>query len=144
MKKIVSLCITFLFVFGFVSNIFSSQGCAVDINNFDEFSIDQVQKTFSNTLTQEQKTNTEDTTSDFLTISDIDCNLNISISKKIPLSNLFFTISDVCSLNYLYKYKLFDIIDRFNSNSITQYKMNFNSYIAVVLFDTNSIINYFI
>lgn len=147
MKKIISLVFSFLFVFNFVSNVFSSQVYDIDLNNFDNFSIEQVQKTFSNTLSQEQKTNTQDTVSDFLTLNDLNFNLNnnVQIKKANSLSNLFFELSSLHSLNYVYKYKLFENICGLNNNSgITQHKIKFNSYIAVVLFDTNSVLNYYI
>ena len=43
MKKIISLFIIFIFVFSLVPCAFAMETKAVDINSFDEFSIEQVQ-----------------------------------------------------------------------------------------------------
>lgn len=143
MKKIISLVFSFLFVFNFVSNVFSSQVCDIDLKKFDNFSIEQVKKTFSNTISQEQKNCTQDTAGDFLTLNDLSYNLNnIQIKKGNSLPNLFFELSNLHSLNYLYKYKLFENICSFNNSTITQHKIKFNSYIAVVLFNVNDVLNH--
>ena len=61
MKRIISLIIVFLFVFNLLPSAFAMQKETVDINGFDNFSVEQVQKTFANTLSQEQTTNNQDT-----------------------------------------------------------------------------------
>ena len=58
MKRIFSLIIAFLFVFNLLPSVFAAQTETVNINGFDNFSIEQVQKTFSNTITQNTKSDT--------------------------------------------------------------------------------------
>ena len=68
MKKIVSLFIIFMFLFNLVPYAFAMETKTVNINSFDEFSIEQVQNTFSDSLTQEKTSNnkTEQDTENFL------------------------------------------------------------------------------
>ena len=56
MKKILSLIIVFLFFFGLFSDAFAMETNSVDIDDFSTFSIEQVQNTFSNSLSQQQST----------------------------------------------------------------------------------------
>ena len=134
MKRIVSLIITFLFVFNLLPSAFAMQQGNVDINDFDSFSIEQVQKTFANTLSHEQATNTQDNEKQNLFLNEILCNpQSISfVEQNLSVENLFFE-NQKYGLNYLYQYKLFEKKKRLIG--ISEYKINFNSYIATVLVD---------
>ena len=134
MKRIVSLIIIFLFVFNLLPSVFAMQQETVDIGGFDSFSLEQVQKTFANTLSQEQTTNNQDNEKQDLSLNEVLCNpQNISfVEQNLSLENLFFE-SQKYGLNYLCQYKLFEKKKRLIG--ISEYKINFNSYIATVLVD---------
>ena len=139
MKKIVSLIVTFLFVFNLVPSVFAMQQETVDINGFDNFSIEQIQKTFSNTLSQEQTSNEQNTEKQVLSLNDILCNIQNVSSVKLNLSsNVLFSESNGHGLNYLYQYKLFE--RKFCPDGLSEYKINFNSYIATALFDIYGVV----
>ncbi len=139
MKKIISLIITLLFVFNLLPSVFAMQQETVDINSFDNFSIEQVQKTFSNTLSQEQASDNQNNEEQNLYLNEIFCNVqNISSLKLSFTSNVLFSESNGYGLNYLYQYKLFE--KKFQSDGISEYKINFNSYIATALFDIYGVV----
>lgn len=141
MKKIISLIITFLFVFNLLPSLFAMQQETVDINGFDSFSIEQVQKTFSNTLSQEQTSEKQNTEKQKLSFSDIFCNVqNISSIKLSSSNNTLFFENNVYGLNYFYQYKLFE--KNILSTGITEYKIHFNSYMATALIDIYDVVLY--
>ena len=141
MKRIVSLIISFLFVFNLLPSLFAMQHETVDIDGFDIFSIEQVQKTFSNTLSQEQTTNNQNDEKQMLSLKEVLCNpQNTSFAEQnLSFDNLFFE-SKKYGLNYLYQYSLFDRKDCLIG--IGEYKINFNSYIATALFDIYGVVFY--
>ena len=135
MKKILSLFVIFLFIINFVSIIFATENNDINLETFDNFSIEQVQKTFSNTLSN-TKTNTDKKeTSELFFFNKVDYNIqNTCFSKINNLSEIFFFKNVLCCLNnYIYKYKLFEK-NKFICG-ISEYKITFNSYFADVLFD---------
>ena len=88
MKKIFSLIIVFLFFFGLFSNTFAMKTNSVDIDDFSEFSIEQVQNTFSNSLSQQQSTDnkTEKQAADVCSFVDTDYTVpSFSVSKSIVM-----------------------------------------------------------
>ena len=141
MKKIVSLAIAFLFVFNLLSSVFASQSETVDVGAFDSFSIDQIQKTFSNTLSDEKKSEEQNDSSQVFILSE--CIYNVS-DFYFGVSNMsvnMFADKDLSrGLEYLYKYKLFER-DK-SLGGITEYKINLNSYIAIALVDIYGVIYY--
>ncbi len=141
MKKIVSLVIVFLFMFNLLPSLFASQVGTVDVNSFDEFSIEQVQKTFSNTLTQETKSDTQNQEEAlFVLSSDVACTTQIlSYTELSSSSNVFLSRETGDVLNYLYQYKLFEKNNL--SEGIAEYKINLNSYIAIVLVDVYGVVS---
>jgi len=140
MKKILSLFINFLFVFNFVSVAFSVQNDIVDFESFDNYSIEQVQNVFSNALTTTQSSNNQNDKDKLVTLNAFCINgSNISFSNEKTTKVFFSYIDKLFDNNYFYKYKLFERYCLFTKTSITEYKMNFNSYIAVVLFDINNL-----
>lgn len=135
MKRIFSLIIVFLFLFNLLPSVFAVQTETVDINGFDSFSIEQVQKTFSNTISQNSKSDTKDSNEqDFLLNTFVYNSQDISFMKvNKSLSNIFFSEKVTGVVDYLYQYKLFE-----KNNlcyGISQYKIDLNSYIATVLVD---------
>ena len=125
MKKIISLIITFLFVFSLLPSVFAMQQETVDINGFDNFSIEQVQKTFSNTLSQEQASDNQNNEEQSLYLNEIFCNVqNVSSLKLSLTSSVLFSESNIYDLNYLYQYKLFE--RKFCPDGLSEYKINFN------------------
>ena len=141
MKKIVSLVIVFLFMFNLLPSLFASQVGTVDVNSFDEFSIEQVQKTFSNTLTQETKSDTQNQEEAlFVLSSDVACTTQtLSYTELSSSSNVFLSRETGDVLNYLYQYKLFEKNNL--SEGIAEYKINLNSYIAIVLVDVYGVVS---
>ncbi|MBO7612112.1 MAG: hypothetical protein J6T23_07890 [Elusimicrobia bacterium] len=141
MKRIASLIIAFLFVFNLLPSVFAMQQETVDISGFDDFSIEQVQKTFANTLSQEQETDDQDTEKQMSSLNEVLCNTqNISFVKQNSSSDNLFFENKSYALNYLYQYKLFE--RGLCLNGISEYKMNFNSYIATALFDIYGVVFY--
>ena len=142
MKKIISLFIIFIFVFSLVPCAFAMETKAVDINSFDEFSIEQVQNTFSDSLTQEKTSNNkaEQDTENFLFCNGTDYNVPsfLSVNLKQPTTILFCYNFDSTGLNYLYQYKLFEKTSL--SGGISEYKIRQNTYMAIALFDTVSFV----
>ena len=137
MKRIVSLFIFFLFLFNLVPYAFAVETKTVNINSFDEFSLEQVQKTFSSNLTQEKNANTksEKEVNNILFCDKIIFDISSSSFVNLKnLSTLFFCHDFVSNrLNYLYQYKLFE---KTNSiDGICEYKIVLNTYMAVALFD---------
>ena len=141
MKKIVSLVIVFLFMFNLLPSLFASQVGTVDVNSFDEFSIEQVQKTFSNTLTQETKSDNQNQEEAlFVLSSDVACTTQtLSYTELSSSSNVFLSRETGDVLNYLYQYKLFEKNNL--SEGIAEYKINLNSYIAIVLVDVYGVVS---
>lgn len=140
MKKIVSLVIVFLFMFNLLPSLFAAQIGTVDVNSFDEFSIEQVQKTFSNTLTQETKSDTQDQEEALFVLNDVAFNTQTLSYNKLDSSLKMFSSRDVGNvLNYLYQYKLFE--NSTLSEGIAEYKINLNSYIAIVLVDVYGVVS---
>ena len=138
MKKIISLFIIFLFVFGLFSNIFAMKTNNVDIENFSCFSIEQVQNTFSNSLSQQQSTDNKkenQTGCDFV-FADTDYNVPTFFVMSFVQSttNFYFCDIDLHRLNCFYRNKLFYGAKLFNG--ISEYKITQNSYMAVALFDS--------
>ncbi|MBQ2219461.1 MAG: hypothetical protein II417_01540 [Elusimicrobia bacterium] len=89
MKRIYSLIIVFLFVFNLLPSVFAAQTETVDINGFDNFSIEQVQKTFSNTIAQNTKSDTQDNNEqDFLFNAFV---YNVQDMSFTELNNVFFS-----------------------------------------------------
>lgn len=142
MKKIVSLFIIFLFLFNLVPCVFAMETKTVDISSFDEFSIEQVQNTFSDSLTQEKTSDnkTEQDMGNFLFCSRTDYNVpsSLSVNLKQPTTILFCYDFDSTGLNYLYQYKLFERPSL--SGGISEYKIKQNAYMAIALFDTVSFV----
>ena len=131
MKRIYSLIIVFLFVFNLLPSVFAAQTETVDINGFDNFSIEQVQKTFSNTIAQNTKSDTQDNNEqDFLFNAFV---YNVQDMSFTELNNVFFSENINSVVNYLHQYKLFEKNNL--DYGISQYKINLNSYIATVLVD---------
>jgi hypothetical protein len=131
MKRIFSLIIAFLFVFNLLPSVFAAQTETIDINCFDNFSIEQVQKTFSNTITQNTKSDTQDSNEqDFLFNAFV---YNVQDMSFTELNNVFFSENINSVVNYLHQYKLFEKNNL--DYGISQYKINLNSYIATVLVD---------
>jgi hypothetical protein len=141
MKKIMSLFIGFIFVVNFVASVFAFQTETVDIDSFDEFSIEQVQKIFSSTISQEQTSNNKDTKKQMLSLSEVLCNAqsNFFVKQNSLSDNLFFGNKSF-GLNYLYQYKLFE--KNGCSSGISEYKINLNSYMATALFDIYGVVLY--
>ncbi|MBR3628661.1 MAG: hypothetical protein IKN42_07485 [Elusimicrobia bacterium] len=114
----------------------------VNINNFDEFSLEQVQNTFSNSLTQEKTSDnkSEQNTENSLFCNGTDYNVPtfLSVNLKQPTTFVFCYNFDTCRLNYLCQYKLFEKINL--SCGIGEYKIKQNAYMAVALFDTISFV----
>ena len=135
MKRIFSLIIAFLFVFNLLPSVFAAQTETVNINGFDNFSIEQVQKTFSNTITQNTKSDTQDSNEqDFLFNAFVYNVQDMSFTElNNSSSNVFFSENINNVVNYLHQYKLFEKNNL--DYGITQYKINLNSYIATVLVD---------
>ena len=135
MKRIFSLIIAFLFVFNLLPSVFAAQTETIDINCFDNFSIEQVQKTFSNTITQNTKSDTQDSNEqDFLFNAFVYNVQDMSFTELNNLSlNVFFSENINSVVNYLHQYKLFEKNNL--DYGISQYKINLNSYIATVLVD---------
>ena len=143
MKKIVSLFIIFLFLFNLVPYAFAMESGSVDINGFDEFSIEQVQKTFSNTLSCEKLSNTktEQQTGNFLFCDKTDFNIPNSFTVNLKRAQVYFFSYDfdAYGLNCLCRYPL---TDKQNSvDGIGEYKIKQNTYMAVALFDTVSFVH---
>ncbi len=131
MKRIYSLIIVFLFVFNLLPSVFAAQTETVDINGFYNFSIEQVQKTFSNTIAQNTKSDTQDNNEqDFLFNAFV---YNVQDMSFTELNNVFFSENINSVVNYLHQYKLFEKNNL--DYGISQYKINLNSYIATVLVD---------
>ena len=143
MKKIVSLFIIFMFLFNLVPYAFAMETKTVNINSFDEFSIEQVQNTFSDSLTQEKTSNnkTEQDTENFLFFNETDYNIPnfVSVNLKQPTIILFCYDFDSYKLNYLYQYKLFE--EKRLNCGISEYKIKQNTYMAIALFDTVSFVH---
>ncbi|GEM_PF-2505601 len=142
MKRIFSLIIVFLFVFNLLPSVFAAQTDTVDINGFDNFSIEQVQKTFSNTISRDTKEETQNSNEGYSLLNEFVYNAqNLSFIKSNNSSESVFCSEDVNSiLNYLHKYKLFEKSNLFCG--ISQYKINLNSYIATVLVDVYGAVIY--
>ncbi|MBR4632490.1 MAG: hypothetical protein IKO48_04135 [Elusimicrobia bacterium] len=141
MKKIISLLIGFIFIFNFIAPVFAFQTGTVDVGSFDEFSIEQVQKTFSSTLSQEQTSSNQDTEKQMLSLNEVLCNAqNNFFVRQNSLSNNLFFENKSYGLNYLYQYKLFE--KNGCSSGISEYKINFNSYMATALFDIYGVVFY--
>lgn len=141
MKKIISLFIGFIFVVNFVAPVFAFQTETVDIDSFDEFSIEQVQKTFSSTLSQEQTADNQNTEKQMLSLNEGLCDTQSnSFVKQNPLSDNLFFENKSFGLNYLYQYKLFE--KNGCSSGISEYKINLNSYMATALFDIYGVVLY--
>lgn len=140
MKKIVSLFIIFLFLFNLVPYVFAAETESVDINGFDEFSVEQVQKTFSNSLSCEKlsDTRTEQESDNFLFCNTTDINVPnvMSVNLKQPTTCLFCYDFDMYELNGLYKYLSNE--NKYLIDGISEYKIKQNTYMAVALFDTVS------
>lgn len=136
MKRIYSLIIVFLFVFNLLPSVFAAQTETVDINGFDNFSIEQVQKTFSNTITQNTKSDAQDNNGqDFLFNAFVYNVQDMSFTElNNSSSNVFFSENINSVVNYLQQYKLFEK-NNLDYYGISQYKINLNSYIATVLVD---------
>ena len=135
MKKLISLFIAFLFVSNFVSVVFPTENADINLQSFDNFSIEQVQKTFSNTLSQENTNNNDMGTNEisFFNITDYNIQNNCLLETNCFLKTVCFNFY-FCGLNeYLYQYKLFEK-NKF-IYGLTKYKITFNSYFAEVLFD---------
>jgi hypothetical protein len=138
MKKILSLIIVFLSVFNLLSCAFAIETKTVDFNSFDEYSIAQVQNTFSSSLTQEKNSDTrsEKSMDDKFLYNQTDYNIpNCSFMnlKEKEMSFIFSDINNLSGENYLHKYQLFyknNLVD-----GISEYKITQNTYMAVVLFD---------
>ncbi len=138
MKRIYSLIIVFLFVFNLLPSVFAAQTETVDINGFDNFSIEQVQKTFSNTIAQNTKSDTQDNNEqDFLFNAFV---YNVQDMSFTELNNVFFSENINSVVNYLHQYKLFEKNNL--DYGISQYKINLNSYIATVLVDVYGAVIY--
>ena len=142
MKRIFSLIIAFLFVFNLLPSVFAAQTETIDINCFDNFSIEQVQKTFSNTITQNTKSDTQDSNEqDFLFNAFVYNVQDMSFTELNNLSsNVFFSENINSVVNYLHQYKLFEKNNL--DYGISQYKINLNSYIATVLVDVYGAVIY--
>ena len=140
MKKIFSLIIVFLFIFNFLPSIFAAQTDTVDISGFDNFSIEQVQKTFSNTISQAAESDTEDNSEQGFLLNDFVYNVQGSSFTELNdlSSNVFFGENIDSVVNYLYQYKLFE--KNIFPSGISEYKINFNSYIATALFDIYGVV----
>ena len=143
MKKIISLFIIFLFLFNLIPYSFAMETKSIDINSFDEFSIEQVQNTFSNSLSQEKSSDnkTEQETENFLfSNKTVDYNIPVflSLNLKQQTTTNFCYDFDLYGLNYLYQYKLFEKIN--SDIGITEYKIKQHTYMAVALFDTVSFV----
>ena len=141
MKKIISLFIGFIFVVNFVAPVFAFQTETVDIDSFDEFSIEQVQKTFSSTISQEQTADNQNTEKQMLSLNEglCDTQSNFFVKQNSLSNNLFFENKSF-GLNYLYQYKLFE--ENGCSSGISEYKINLNSYMATALFDIYGVVLY--
>ena len=143
MKKIVSLFIIFLFLFNLVPYVFAAENVSVDINSFDDFSIEQIQKTFSGSLSCEKlsETKTECGTDNFLFFckTDVVVTNGMSVNLKQPATYFFCYEFDVYGLNNLYKCPL---VEKQNLiEGISEYKIKQNAYMAIALFDTVSFVN---
>ena len=111
----------------FVAPVFAFQTETVDIDSFDEFSIEQVQKTFSSTLSQEQTADNQNTEKQMLSLNEGLCDTQSnSFVKQNSLSDNLFFGNKSFGLNYLYQYKLFE--KNGCSSGISEYKINLNSY----------------
>ncbi len=155
MKKLTVLFIIFLFLFnlssGVFAGIFETETGMPDINSFDVFVLEHTQKTFSNTLSCDRETNTEnDTRSDRKDLSFYNNN------DLIFQSSSMFSFYEYCGvktakLNSTYNFHKNDInlsgrhklfYERYGGGvtGITEYKTKFNSYIAVALFDAGNFV----
>lgn len=141
MKKIVSLFIVFLFFFGLFSNAFAMKTNSINIEDFSSFSIEQIQNTFSNSLSQQQNTEdkTENQTNEPFAFADIDYNIPTFYVMNFvqPTINFYFCDTDIYGPNCFYRNKIFDETKRFSG--LSEYKITQNSYMAVALFD---VVNY--
>ena len=137
MKKILSLVIIFLFFFGLFSENFAMETKSVDVDDFSSFSIEQVQNTFSNSLSQQQSTDnkTENQADDVFVVVDTDYSIPTfsDMNFSQPTTDFYFYDIDLYGLNCFYRYKLFYETKLFNG--ISEYKIKQNSYMAVALFD---------
>ncbi len=137
MKKILSLIIVFLFFFGLFSDAFAMETNSVDIDDFSTFSIEQVQNTFSNSLSQQQSTDnkTENQAGKVFVFADTDYSIPtfFVINFVQPATNFYFCDIDLYGLNYFYRNKIFDETKLFGG--LSEYKITQNSYMAVALFD---------
>ena len=137
MKKILSLVIIFLFFFGLFSEIFAMETKSVDIDDFSSFSIEQVQNTFSNSLSQQQSTDnkTENQADDVFAFMDTDYSIStfFIINFVQSATNFYFCDIDLYGFNYFYRNKIFDETKLFRG--LSEYKITQNSYMAVALFD---------
>ena len=74
-------------------------------------------------------------------LNEVLCNTqNISFVKQNSSSDNLFFENKSYALNYLYQYKLFE--RGLCLNGISEYKINFNSYIATALFDIYGVVFY--
>lgn len=141
MKKIISLFIIFLFFFGLFSNAFAMKTNSIDIDDFSSFSIEQIQNTFSNSLSQQQSTEdkTENKTNDTFAFADMDYSIpNFYVINFVqPATNFYFCDVDIYGPNCFYINKIFDETKRFSG--LSEYKITQNSYMAIALFD---VVNY--
>ena len=137
MKKIVSFIIIFLFFFGLFSDVLAMKTNSIDISDFTDFSIEQIQNTFSNSLSQEKNipNKTEKNTGDIYVLCNTDYNIPTSFVMNLNhhITNIYFNNICLYGFNCFCRDKLFDEKKLFTG--IGEYKIKQNSYIATVLFD---------
>ena len=141
MKRILSLFIVFLFFLGLFSNAFAMKTNSVDIDDFSIFSIEQVQNTFSNALSQDKNSDnktqnqTDNETDDVFSFNDTDYSIPTFsiVNFAQPATNFYFCDVDLYGLNCFYRNKIFDEAKLFKG--ISEYKITQNSYMAIALFD---------
>ena len=149
MKKLINLFIVFFLLFNLSVNGFSSvfETEKPDISSFDVFALDAVQKTFSNTLScykLKVSQNCEQTEQKDLIFC---CYGSEFIFRTCFAYNYDGKILKVCNetkhnLCLFQGYRLF--YNCFCDIGISKYRQNFNSYIAVALFDAETLVSLYI
>jgi hypothetical protein len=143
MRKILTLFISFFVLFNASLNLYAFCADNVNMSDFDDFALECVQKAFTSNLSADNGFNAQDnkqsssSDTDFefsFDYKDIDL-LNQSFSNKI-----FFYNNSLCGLSKHFILKDLYIGENifFNSSGgLCEYKINLNSYIAIVVPNDN-------
>ena len=150
MKKLINLFIVLFLLFNFSVNGFTSvfETEKPDISSFDDFALDIVQKTFSNTLScykLKVSQNCDQTEQKDLTFCCYDTEFvfrtcfaynyyDDKILKVFNETKHNLCLSQDCRLLY----------NCFCDIGISKYRQSFNSYIAIALFDAEKLVSLYI